>query len=64
MEILFEAAQLAAMDLDAMSVAVLSYLTLVNLVFSGDGECLGAGDFLLNSFCLESLFDLVSVHDY
>lgn len=59
---LLEAAQLAAVDLDAVGVAVLSYLTLVNLVLSGNGECLRAGDPLLNSFCPESLFNLVSVH--
>lgn len=61
---LLEAAQLAAMDLDAVRVTVLGYLTLVNLVLSGDGECLWAGDSLFNPFCLECLFDLVSVHDY
>lgn len=63
-EILFEAAQLTSMDLDAVRVAVLRYLTLVNLVFSGNGECLWAGDPFLNSFCLECLSNLVSVHDY
>ena len=63
-EILFEAAQLTSMDLDAVRVAVLRYLTLVNLVFPGNGECLWAGDPLLNSFSFECLFDLVSVHDY
>jgi hypothetical protein len=63
-EILFEAAQLAAMDLDAMGVAVLGNFTLVNLELCGDGESLRAGDPLLNSFGPECLFDLVSVHDY
>jgi len=46
-----------------MRVAVLGDLTLVNLVLSCNGECLRAGDSLLNSFCFECLFDLVSVHD-
>jgi hypothetical protein len=59
---LLEAAQLATVDLDAMGVAVLGYLTLVNLVLSGNGECLRAGDPLFNPFCLEGLCDLVSVH--
>jgi len=52
------------MDLDAVGVAVLCYLTLVNLVLCGDGKCLRAGDPLFNPFGPECLFDLVSVHDY
>jgi hypothetical protein len=60
--ILLEATQLAAPDLDAVGVAVFGYLALVNLVFSGNRECLRAGDTLCDPFRLECLFDLVSVH--
>jgi hypothetical protein len=56
---LLEAAQLAAVDLDAVGIAVFGDLALVNLVLSGNGECLRAGDLLLNSFCPECLGNLV-----
>jgi hypothetical protein len=59
---LLKAAQLAAMDLDTTGVAVFGNLTLGNLVFSRDSECLWAGNLLCDSFCPEGLFDLVSIH--
>jgi hypothetical protein len=57
--ILLEAAQLAAVDLDAVGIAVFCDLALVDLVLSGYRERLRAGDPLLNSFCPESLCNLV-----
>jgi hypothetical protein len=56
---LLEAAQLAAMDLDAVGIAVLSDIFLVNLELSGNRKCLWAGDALLNPFCSECLRNLV-----
>jgi hypothetical protein len=60
--ILLEATQLAAPDLDAVGVAVFRDIFFVNLVFPRNGKCLRAGNALLDLFCLECLFDLVSVH--
>lgn len=56
---LLEAAQLAAADLDAVDVAVLSDILLVKLEFSCNSECLRAGDALLDPFCLECQCNLV-----
>jgi hypothetical protein len=56
---LLEAAQLASVDLDAIRIAVVSDIFLVNLVFPGNGKCLRAGDALLNPFCFECLRNLV-----
>lgn len=55
---LLKAAQLAAVDLDTVGIAVFGDIALVNLVLSGDGERLRAGDPLLNPFCAESLCNL------
>jgi hypothetical protein len=59
---LLETAQLAALDLDPVGVAVFRDIFFMNLELSGDPECLRAGDALLDPFSLECLFDLVSVH--
>jgi hypothetical protein len=59
---LLETAQLATADLDAMGIAVFGNILLVDLEFSGNGKCLGAGNALLDSFCPEGLFDLFGVH--
>jgi len=58
----FKAAQLAAANLDTMRITVLADLLFWDAVLCGNGECLRAGDGLVNSCTLESLFNLICVH--